>query len=100
MRVAAMTAPHIFADDIADQQARRNVEALADGLGRVLGVALALLRGGNQLDLTGLDGLFGLLCARTLDLEPDHARLLQPRLHALRNELDALLASVAPGGLN
>ena len=95
-----MTAPPTFASEMADQQARRNVEALADGLGRMVEVALALLRGGNRLDLTGLDGLFGLLCARALDLEPQHARLLQPRLHALCNELDTLLASVAPSRLN
>lgn len=77
-----------------------SVEALAEGLAGVVRLAAALLGRGNRIDLTGLDALFGLLCARALDLEPDHGRALQPKLLALRDDLDALFAAFLPGGLN
>ncbi len=95
-----MSAPLIFAVEPAEHAARQHVEALVESLAEVVRVAHALRDAGNRLDLTGLDGLFGLLCARALDLRPDHGRLLQPKLLGLRDDLDALFAACAPGGLN
>ena len=97
-----MNAPLSPITDIerVDGEARRSAEALADGLAGVVRVAHALLRNGSRVDLAGLDGLFGLLCARALDLRPDHGRCLAPRLLALRDDLDALSVALAPPTLN
>lgn len=90
----------IFDIELAEREARRSVEALADGLADVVRVARALAQSGNSIDLTGLDGLFGSLCARALDLTPDHGRRLAPRLLALRDNLDALSAGLSRRTLN
>jgi len=65
---------------------------LASGLRDTLGVARALAETGRRLDLAGLDSQIGLLCARTLDLEPDEGRTARVELIRLRAELDALAA--------
>ena len=89
-----------FEAEQAERAARQSAEALAEGLAKVVQVAHALVRDGSRIDLTGLDGLFGLLCARALDLRPDDGRHLALRLLALRDDLDALSIALAPHGLN
>lgn len=90
----------IFDIELAEREARRSAEALADGLTEILRVTYALIENGSLVDLAGLDGLFGLLCARALDLRLDHGRYLAPRLLALRDDLDALSLALAPPKLN
>jgi hypothetical protein len=75
------------------------VMLLAENVARTLMVARALARQNRALDLRGLDGMVGLLCAKTLDLPPGEARAMRPRLVALCAELDALAALLPPGAL-
>jgi hypothetical protein len=68
---------------------------LADGLGQMLRVAGALIQGGRDVDLAGLEGQVGLLCAKTLDLPAEEGRALRPLLHDLRAGIDTLTAAIA-----
>jgi hypothetical protein len=79
----------------AENDARLAVEALADGLAGLLRAAVALVGTGGAVDLEGLDRMTGLVCARALDLPPDHGRRVQPQLIALRTDLDVLSAALA-----
>jgi hypothetical protein len=92
--------PLLLASDPAAGRDRAEVEALIEVLATVVQTAGALLSEGHRLDLTGLDSLVGLLCARALDLDPRHGCALGPTLLALRDDLDGLFAALAPGGLN
>lgn len=77
-----------------DDKAAAAVEALADNLMGVLGVARALAACGRPVDLAGLSASAGLLCAKALDLPPDRGRRVRPKLALLRNDLDALSAAL------
>ena len=79
------------------QHATTDVLLLADDVARTLMVARVLARHERAIDLRGLDGMVGLLCAKTLDLAPETARAMRPRLLALRAELDALAALLPEG---
>lgn len=70
--------------------------ALAEGISATLRMARALIEGHRQVDLAGLDGMVGLLCARALDLPPEQGRALRPRLLLLLAELDGLNGALAP----
>jgi hypothetical protein len=76
-----------------------NTEALqlVETVARTLMVARVLAQRGRAVDLQGLDAMVGLLCAKTLDLGPDYARIMRPQLMALRAELDALSALLPQG---
>jgi hypothetical protein len=74
------------------------VAALADDIGHAIAVARALVRQGRRLDLAGLDQRVGRLCAQTLDLGPEPARRMRPRLLALMTELERLDELLAPPG--
>ncbi len=76
------------ADPVALQQ------ALAEQVQRVVAIARALAGSGRPVDLSGLDGAVGLLCAKTLDLPPDQGRLARPQLAAILTELDLLGAAL------
>ena len=65
-------------------------EALADGVAATLRMTRVLIDQHRQVDLTGLDRMVGLLCARALDLPPDQGRQLRPRLTAILEDLDQL----------
>ncbi|HTW25738.1 MAG TPA: hypothetical protein VME92_01320 [Acetobacteraceae bacterium] len=86
--------PLPFALDLeaADRAAFLRAEQAADALGRTLRLALALLEAGRTLDLTGLEGCAGRLCAGALDLPPEHGQRLRPRLQSLLAETAALEA--------
>jgi hypothetical protein len=78
---------------------RAGAEALAEGIGATLRMAHAMVAAHRQVDLAGLDGMVGVLCAQALDLPPAEGVALRPRLAALIGELDALeeaLAANAP----
>lgn len=97
----AASGPHsLFDIEAADGEARQAVVAMAEALAATVRTARALARDGARIDLTGLDCLIGLLSARALDLRPDHARSLQPRLLDLLAELDGLSAALLPAALN
>lgn len=50
----------------------------------------AFAQSGRSIDLAGLDDKVGLLCAKALDLPPEHGRELRTELILLRNELESL----------
>lgn len=68
--------------------------AMADGVEVVLRLARGASESGRQVDLAGLDTVIGRLCAQCLDLPPDIARSMRPRLATLLAELDVLDATV------
>lgn len=71
------------------------VRALAEELTKIVGVARVLVESGRTIDLTGLDGQVGLLCAKSLDLPPDEGRRVRPRLIALSGSMEALSRAFA-----
>ena len=72
------------------------VIALADGVATTIRIARALSDAQRPIDLTGLDNVVGLLCARMLDLPLEHGRALRHRLAMLDGELNALAAALTP----
>ena len=64
--------------------------ALADELMNVLNVTKSSLEAGRSIDLTGLNDMVGLLCAKSLDLPPDDGRRVRPRLIVLSASIEAL----------
>jgi hypothetical protein len=66
------------------------VRAFADELTRTVDVARALAEAGRAIDLAGLDDQIGLLCAKSLDLQPDEGRRMRPRLIVLAASIEAL----------
>lgn len=59
-------------------------------------VAKALADAGRACDLSGLDQLAGIACAKALDLPPDEGRALRAQVTALLGACDALRASLSP----
>ena len=82
--------PVVIHADLADSVAQRHCETLLTGLERTLRVARALTQVERAVDLTGLDGGFGIACAKVLDLPLHGGRALLPRLIAIRDQLDSL----------
>lgn len=70
---------------------------MAEGVQRTVAIARALAGSGRPVDLAGLDGAVGLLCAKTLDLPPDQGRLARPALAAILAELDQLGEALREG---
>jgi hypothetical protein len=66
------------------------VRALSEELTKMVGIARALVEAGRAIDLTGIDGQVGLLCAKSLDLPSDDGRRIRPRLIALFGSMEAL----------
>lgn len=74
------------------------VLAAIESLGGTLAMARALVEGGRQVDLTGLDREVASLCAAVVATRPDAARPLRPALEALRAQVDRVAAALpAPG---
>ncbi len=78
-----------------DDRAMRQAAVLAENVGATLRVAAALAASGRRIDLAGLDGEIGKLCASVLDLPLALGRTMQPDLHRLVGELDRLADAVA-----
>ncbi len=68
--------------------------AIAEGLRQSLGLARALAGRGRAIELDGVQGGVGLLCAKALDLPPDQGRTLRIALISLRDEIDRLSAAM------
>ncbi|MGC8469413.1 MAG: hypothetical protein ACP5NI_05845 [Acetobacteraceae bacterium] len=71
------------------------VRAEAAALTGTLTVARVLVGQRRSVDLAGLDGLIGRLCARALDLPPAEGRQMRAVLSALLDEVEALAALLA-----
>jgi hypothetical protein len=71
------------------------VRALSEELTKMVGIARALVEAGRAIDLTGIDGQVGLLCAKSLDLPPDDGRRIRPRLIALFGSMEGLARTIA-----
>jgi hypothetical protein len=71
------------------------VSAAIEAMDGTIAMARALVEGGRRIDLAGLDGEAGRLCAAVMALEPGEARRLRPALLALRQQIDGLAASLA-----
>ncbi|MGH7067182.1 MAG: hypothetical protein ACREFO_05305 [Acetobacteraceae bacterium] len=63
-----------------------------------LKVTGALIDAGRRIDLNGIEGEIGWLCAAVLDLDPAAGRALKPRLSALVSELDTIEARLTAAG--
>ncbi len=61
-------------------------------LAAAVAVATGLASTGRDIDLNGVDGLAGLLCAQMLDLDPTEAMALKPTLVALEQDVASLMA--------
>jgi hypothetical protein len=70
--------------------AYQTVLGMLQGFATTLCIARSLAAGDREIDLSGLHDAAGLLCARALDLRPEHGRALVPRLQSVLEELDAL----------
>ncbi len=69
---------------------RERLIELGRRLSQTLALAQGLIHGGRTLDLTGVDDGVGVLCAQTLDLPPEDARVVLPTLHEVLGRLDRL----------
>jgi hypothetical protein len=83
--------------DDSQHDATAAVCALAEELTKIVGLACALMESGRAIDLTGLDHLVGLLCAKSLDLPPEEGRRVRPRLITLSGSMEALSHALAAG---
>lgn len=80
----------------ASRVAYLSVLGVLHGFATTLCIARSLADADQEVDLTGLHETAGLLCARALDLRPEHGRQLIPRLRSVLEDLDALHTSLAP----
>jgi hypothetical protein len=62
----------------------------ARSLRQTAALARAFADAGREIDLTGLDGQIGFVCAKTLDLPPAEGRLMAGELQALLAEIEQL----------
>ena len=77
-----------FSDDLVA------ITTMAESLLQSLRLARALAGRGRPVELDGMQGSVGLLCAKALDLAPNEGRVLRVALIALREELDELSATL------
>ncbi len=72
------------------------VVEMIDGAAKTIQLARALADARRPIELSGLDEMIGLLCARLLDLDYSEGRGLRERLVALERDLAALEARLPP----
>lgn len=68
---------------------------LGINLSHMLRMTQALVAGGRNVDLMGLERQVGLLCAKTLDLPPEEGRTVRPVLINLLADLDTLSSTLS-----
>ena len=73
-------------------------EQSGDGVRGLIQLARGMADAGRRVDLSGLEGLVGRLCARSLDLMPDEGRRMALLLAGLLTEFDALHGVMARRG--
>ncbi len=69
--------------------------ALGGNLSHMLRMTQALVAGGRNVDLMGLERQVGLLCAKALDLPPEDGRAVRPVLVSLLADLDTLSSTLS-----
>lgn len=79
---------------MSQQTGSDDVRASVQQIGCTVEIARRLVAGGKQVDLTGLDGQMGFVCARALNLPPEEGRALRPLLIDLLGAVDALAAEL------
>lgn len=72
------------------------VRAAIDSLGGTIVVASALVDGGRQIDLTGLERDCAVVCAAVMTLDAPEARRLRPALEELLFRVNGLAARLDP----
>jgi hypothetical protein len=70
------------------------VRAAIEGMGGTIAIAQALVMGGRQVDLEGLDRDGAALCTAVMMLERQDGRLLIPALEALVRQLHDLTEAI------
>ena len=93
-----MSGPSLFHDPAFDARELDHVTALADALSRLLRLSRQFMGGGRLVDMAGFDRAVGLLCAKSLDLQPEFGRLVRPRLVALLSDIDAMAVTLEQCG--
>jgi len=83
------------AADRYDEDALAAALAFCDAIARTISIARTMLDNGQSVDLAGLDGRIGLLCAKSLDLPPAMGRALRPRLTVVLHALDDMSLALA-----
>ena len=73
---------------------RQQLVDLAERISRTVALARALILGGRQLDVTGIDDGVGILCAQTLDLPPEDAGTMLPVLRGVLIQVELLAAAL------
>ncbi len=68
--------------------------ALAEQVRHTVAIARALAGMDREVEVSGLDRMVGLLCAKTLDLPPDLGRAARPGLVAILAEVELLSATL------
>ena len=77
---------------------KRHAEAVRiaiDSMGGTVALARALVEGGREVDLEGLDKDANALCAAVMMLEREEARQLRQALEALLRQVNELTVEVA-----
>jgi hypothetical protein len=64
--------------------------SFVEDLTNALTISRRLVEDGRLIDLSGLDGQVGLLCAKALDLPPEVGRVARSAMIALMGEIDLL----------
>jgi hypothetical protein len=82
-------------DPLPDRTPLGRARSLAASACNTVRLSRALVAAKRQIDLAGLDGVVGLLCAKALDLPPEQGRSLGPDLAALMREIDRLRDLIA-----
>ena len=77
-------------EPITDVAPGHRVTVLIEQAQKLIQIARALAATNRPVDLDGLADLVGLLCAQTLDLQPEQGRMLRAPMTALLAECDAL----------
>jgi len=83
-------------DDVRGERASNAIRASIDDVAATLRVAAVLSARGRRIDLAGLDGEIGTLCARVVGLPPALGRGARPLLVALLADLDRLREALTP----
>ncbi len=86
--------PHCPAPDV-DGWPTARVRGLASSLLSTVQMFQVTASTAPSIDLAGLDATVGLLCAKTLDLDPEEGRLLLPDLLTVLAELTTLSGKIA-----
>ena len=82
-------APVVFPDTPVER-----ARTAAASLRKAAALARALAVSGRPVDLSGLDGQVGRVCAGALDLSPEEGRALRPDLESLLAEIASLAAAM------